>query len=93
MPKLPSFDVGTNFVPNDMIAQIHEGEAIVPKEFNPAAFGGIKADDVQLASLVVSLTTEVQRLQGIVQAGNAEQRRTADAVNGRPEAPMLVETV
>lgn len=93
MPQFPSFDVGTNYVPNDMIAQIHEGEAIVPKEFNPAAFGGVKTDDAQLASLVVSLTTEVQRLQGIVQAGNAEQRRTADAVNGRPEAPMLVETV
>lgn len=93
MPQFPSFDVGTNYVPNDMIAQIHEGEAIVPKEFNPAAFGGVKTDDVQLASLVVSLTAEVQRLQGIVQAGNAEQRRTADAVNGRPEAPMLVETV
>ena len=93
MPKFPSFDVGTNYVPNDMIAQIHEGEAIVPKEFNPAAFGGVKTDDAQLASLVVSLTTEVQRLQAIVKAGNDEQRRTADAVNGRPEAPMLVETV
>lgn len=93
MPKFPSFDVGTNYVPNDMIAQIHEGEAIVPKEFNPAAFGGVKTDDAQLASLVVSLTTEVQRLQTIVKAGNDEQRRTADAVNGRPEAPMLVETV
>ena len=93
MPKFPSFDVGTNYVPNDMIAQIHEGEAIVPKEFNPAAFGGVKTDDAQIASLVVSLTTEVQRLQTIVEAGNNEQRRTADAVNGRPEAPMLVETV
>ena len=93
MPKFPSFDVGTNYVPKDMIAQIHEGEAIVPKEFNPAAFGGVKTDDAQLASLVVSLTTEVQRLQTIVKAGNDEQRRTADAVNGRPEAPMLVETV
>ena len=93
MPKFPSFDVGTNYVPNDMIAQIHEGEAIVPKEFNPAAFGGVKTDDAQIASLVVSLTTEVQRLQAIVKAGNDEQRRTADAVNGRPEAPMLVETV
>lgn len=27
---LPSFDVGTNFVPRDMIAQIHKGEMIVP---------------------------------------------------------------
>ena len=31
---LPSFDVGTNYVPNDMIAQIHKGEAIVPAAYN-----------------------------------------------------------
>lgn len=67
--------------------------APVPRSFNSSSFGGVKTDDAQLASLVVSLTTEVQRLQTIVKAGNDEQRRTADAVNGRPEAPMLVETV
>jgi hypothetical protein len=31
---LPSFDVGTNYVPRDMIAQIHEGEAIIPAAYN-----------------------------------------------------------
>jgi hypothetical protein len=31
----PSFAVGTNYVPRDMLAQIHEGEAIVPKVYNP----------------------------------------------------------
>lgn len=32
---LKSFDVGTKFVPNDMIAQIHKGEAIIPANQNP----------------------------------------------------------
>lgn len=89
---LPSFAVGTNYVPYDMIAQIHEGEAIVPREFNPAAFGN-PSSNAELLSLVASLTKEVQRLQGLVQDGNSNLRRTADAVNGRPEAPMLVESV
>jgi len=35
----------------------------------------------------------VQRLQAIVNDGNKSNQRTADAVNGRPEQPMLVETV
>jgi hypothetical protein len=35
----------------------------------------------------------VQRLQILVNDGNRHQQRTADAVNGNPEAPMLVETV
>jgi hypothetical protein len=37
--KLPSYDTGTNYVPHDMIAQIHEGEAVVPKQYNPTAGG------------------------------------------------------
>lgn len=30
---------GTNYVPQDMLAVIHEGEAVVPKKFNPYANG------------------------------------------------------
>jgi hypothetical protein len=37
--SMASLDVGTNYVPRDMIAQIHQGEAVVPKEYNPAADG------------------------------------------------------
>lgn len=36
---LPSFDVGTNYVPNDMVAQIHKGEMIVPAKYNPMTSG------------------------------------------------------
>lgn len=36
----PAFAVGTDYVPRDMIAQIHEGERIVPKAFNPAIGNG-----------------------------------------------------
>lgn len=32
---LPSYDVGTPFVPNDQLAFIHKGEAIVPADYNP----------------------------------------------------------
>ena len=36
---LPSFAVGTDFVPRDMIAQIHQGERIVPAAQNTSASG------------------------------------------------------
>ena len=32
--KLPSYDVGTNYVPNDQIAMVHKGEAIIPAKYN-----------------------------------------------------------
>lgn len=35
--NMNSFDVGTNYVPNDQVAMIHEGEAIIPKKYNPYA--------------------------------------------------------
>jgi Mg2+ and Co2+ transporter CorA len=42
--SLPKFATGTNYVPQDMVAVIHEGEAIVPKAFNPAAGGSSNAE-------------------------------------------------
>jgi phage-related minor tail protein len=32
--NIPSFDIGTNFVPRDMLANIHEGERIIPAADN-----------------------------------------------------------
>lgn len=37
--QIPYLNVGTNYVPQDTLAMIHEGEAVVPKKFNPYANG------------------------------------------------------
>jgi hypothetical protein len=36
---LPSFDVGTSYVPRDMVAKIHQGERIIPAAQNTGAGG------------------------------------------------------
>lgn len=36
---IPKLNVGTNYVPEDTLAMIHKGEAVIPKKFNPYANG------------------------------------------------------
>jgi hypothetical protein len=49
-------------------------------------------DTRRLEGLVVALTKEVEKLRAATDKGNEHLLRTANAVNGNPEAPMLVET-
>ena len=37
--RIPALATGTNYVPEDTLAMIHKGEAVVPKKFNPYANG------------------------------------------------------
>jgi hypothetical protein len=37
---LPKFDVGTDYVPRDMVAMVHKGEAIIPAAQNRGGRGG-----------------------------------------------------
>lgn len=39
IPLIPQLATGTNYVPQDMLAVIHEGEQVVPKKYNPNAGG------------------------------------------------------
>jgi tape measure domain-containing protein len=48
IPLIPKLAQGTNFVPQDMFAYLHEGEAVVPKKYNPAA-AGLTAETIEQA--------------------------------------------
>ena len=50
--QIPSLDVGTNYVPNDMMAQLHEGEAVVPKEFNEDQYNNSEETNDLLRELI-----------------------------------------
>lgn len=47
IPEIPMLAKGTNYVPEDMLAFLHEGEAVVPEKYNPAS--GDLADTIAQA--------------------------------------------
>ena len=62
---LPAFAQGTNYVPHDMLAQIHQGEAIVPARYNPANGG-----NAELVAEIKALREEVRILREQNNAGH-----------------------
>lgn len=77
---LPSFDVGTPYVPRDMIAMIHRGERIVPAAENAAGRLGVRAAGGDGGGITI-------HLHGI--AGNADDLRRSAGQIGRQIAAAV----
>lgn len=76
--KVTYFDVGTNYVPKDMLAVVHKGEQIVPAAFNPFANPGLGLGNTErLESLVASLIDKVSSLEAAASATAASAETTA----------------
>lgn len=85
--RVPSYDIGTNYVPRDTLAQIHEGEAIVPKAFNPWAGGSMGGGNLeglvqQLLSEAVQSREERRQQAGEIVRLNAQIARLLQRWDG-----------
>lgn len=60
IPKIPKLKTGTNEIESEGLYHLHEGEAVVPKKYNPAT-GGYNdgADNRQIIDLLVSLNANM----------------------------------
>ncbi|MDD2310785.1 MAG: hypothetical protein PHH91_14515 [Desulfuromonadaceae bacterium] len=67
-PFLGGFDIGTNYIPSDGYAYLHQGEAVVPKKYNPAAGGSGGATSITLQG-GISIT---------IQGGSTSQQTAAE---------------
>ena len=52
LKNIPSLSVGTNFVPNDTLAQLHQGEAVIPKAFNEDQYNNSEETNELLRELI-----------------------------------------
>ena len=50
--SIPALASGTNYVPNDMLAQLHQGEAVVPKAFNEDQYNNSEETNDLLRELI-----------------------------------------
>ena len=54
--SLPRLATGTNYVPQDTLAMLHQGEAVVPKKFNSEEFfGGDSEETNELLRELISV--------------------------------------
>jgi len=92
-----SFDVGTDYVPYDMVAKVHKGERITPAKFNPANGGGAVSVQINNYSGQSVQQKEVPDGRGgrriEVTVGDmvaAEMRRSGSAANKALSQPRMV---
>lgn len=77
----PSFDVGTNMVPEDMIAEIHRGERIIPAADNAKLFDALEQTNEDRSGNR-QLIEEVRKLKEEVAALRSENRQDAASLAG-----------
>lgn len=73
---VPKYEQGTNYVPNDGLAYLHQGEAVVPKKYNQPYQQGMSAEEravmAQMLSTMRSLDNTMK--SGIPVNGEFKQR-------------------
>ncbi|GAB2472219.1 hypothetical protein GCM10027082_24670 [Comamonas humi] len=91
-----SFAVGTNWVPNDMFAQIHEGERIVPKADNQALIYALQnqgSGNVEVVQAIDRLQRQVEELTEQNARLTEYARRMDDNLNQATEGGNAMRTI
>lgn len=90
---LPKFDVGTNRVPRTGLAVVHEGEAIIPKAYNPWAGGGqAGGSNADMVAELRALREEVAQLRAASQATASSTAQMAEQLDQVTEGGNAMRT-
>lgn len=84
VPKIPKLATGTNYVQREGLAMIHEGEAVVPKKYNPALGGNVKDENMtRLLEEQNRLLTEILDKDTVVTLDGEKISKNQDIISKR----------
>lgn len=63
---VPKYEQGTNYVPNDGLAYLHQGEAVIPKKYNTPYQQGLSAEERAYMDRMIAT---MNRLDGTIAQG------------------------
>lgn len=73
IPLIPKFEMGTKFLPDDMLIQAHKGEMIVPAKENPYAnSGGRIMPNYDPKELAIMIRKELERANIVARVSQTE---------------------
>jgi hypothetical protein len=67
--KIPKLETGTNEVPYEGLYHLHQGEAVVPKKYNPALGNGTDEEVGQKLDTLISIMSNMN-FTNVVNIGN-----------------------
>jgi phage-related protein len=73
---IPALAMGTNYVPNDGLAYLHQGEAVIPKKYNQHLNSGITTEEKDYMSKMMQTMQSLDNTmrQGISVKGEFKQK-------------------
>ncbi|MFZ3286534.1 MAG: tape measure protein [Telluria sp.] len=90
--SVPSYDVGTDYVPRTGLALIHEGEKITPAAYNRPYTRDQSLDTSKLEAAVERLTATVERQSAELAEIKRSTRRSADTLDVVTEGGSAMRT-
>jgi hypothetical protein len=64
--SVQSYAIGTNYVPNDGLAYLHQGEAVIPKKYNQPYSPGLSGEE---AAYMQQMISTMKSLDGTIKQG------------------------
>ncbi len=89
---IPQFATGTNYVPQDMFAMIHEGEQIVPKAYNPNAGASGGGNSGEVVVEIRALRAQISAVQSRLASIDANAEKTAKTLVSVTENGKAMQT-